>query len=106
MDGSSAHGSARAQPGSPAAYWLRLVTDHVVPGTLFALLAYAQAYSAYGVLRGEVAAELDTTARSLLIAQRLVATLFYLLAAYLFTIRAPRQGPRSGPIGAIIALAG
>ncbi len=92
---------------SPVGYWLGLTSDHVLPGTLFALIAYAQAYSVYQVLQASgTAGGLDPNARGWLIAQKCLTVLFFLLAAYLCTVRAPRRGPRAGPFGAVVAVAG
>jgi len=94
-------------PHSPINYWLGLIFDHVLPGTLFALIAYAQLYAVYGMLQGGAPASgPEADARGWIIAQRCMSAVFYLLAAYLFTVRAPRRGSRTGLFGAIVALGG
>jgi protein-S-isoprenylcysteine O-methyltransferase Ste14 len=51
-------------------------------------------------------ATLDATTRSWLAVQEGFTALFFLLAAYFFTTRLPRRGPRAGPLGILVALAG
>jgi protein-S-isoprenylcysteine O-methyltransferase Ste14 len=86
--------------------WLEMALDHVIPGTLFALIAYAQLYAAYGIVTGEPIAGPHADARGWSIAQRLLSAIFYLQAAYLFTVRMPRRGSRASPAGMAIALGG
>jgi protein-S-isoprenylcysteine O-methyltransferase Ste14 len=105
----SATSPAPVQASSAPAvvHWLQLFADHVVPGTLCVLVGIANWQVAYAAWLADGAAMgLDPAARTWLILNKLVAGGFFLLVAYLFTVRAPRRGPRAAPLAAIIALAG
>jgi protein-S-isoprenylcysteine O-methyltransferase Ste14 len=98
---------AHAPTSSVAARWMGLIADHVVPGTLCLLVGIANWQTAYAAFHGVGPVEtLDVGARAWLILNKLVQGGFFLLVAYLFTVRAPRRGPRAGALPAIIALAG
>jgi protein-S-isoprenylcysteine O-methyltransferase Ste14 len=89
------------------ARWLRYFTDHVAPGTLCVLVGLANLQTAYVAGMGQgVALDLDPNARAWLAVNKAGTAAFFLLVAYLFTVRAPRRGPRAGPLGVLVALAG
>jgi protein-S-isoprenylcysteine O-methyltransferase Ste14 len=102
-----APGARTASPHRPVNRWIGLIFDHVLPGTLFAVIAYAQLYAVFGLLQGSVPASgPEADVRGWSIAQRCMSAVFFLLAAYLFTVRAPRRGSRTGLLGAVVALGG
>jgi protein-S-isoprenylcysteine O-methyltransferase Ste14 len=91
---------------SPGAYWLRLFTDHILPGSLCVLAAVAQAQIAFGVLVDGPPPGAHGQSHLWLAAQKGYTSVFYVLVAYLFTVRAQRIGPRAGLVGSVVALAG
>jgi protein-S-isoprenylcysteine O-methyltransferase Ste14 len=88
-------------------YWFRLFCDHVIPGTLCVVVAMVHMLTIYTLLvsSGQTDA-LDSTSRGWLAIQEALTALFFLLAAYYFTTRLPRRGPRAGPLGIAVALGG
>lgn len=103
-DAPGAHGATLT---STVVYWTQLMLDHALPGTLFSLIAYSQLLLVVQIIRGEdLGAGLDSTTAFWLAAQKSLAFAFYLLAALLFVTRVRRRGPRTGPLGALVALGG
>ena len=102
----SARASTERLP-SPLVNWLRLAADHIVPATLCLLVAVVQLQLAVGYWNGQgVAAGLDGFERGWLVAHKVSGASFYLLVTLLFAVRAPRRGPKAGPLGVAVALAG
>lgn len=97
----------RAPHLAPLGRWLALLPDHVLPGTLFTLVAAAYVMTLAEYWRGEGAASgLDAVAHAWLVIQRAAAAAFYSLIAVLFIFRRPRVGPRAGLVPAAVALGG
>ncbi|CAN5753595.1 hypothetical protein BH24CHL6_BH24CHL6_05820 [soil metagenome] len=88
-------------------HWIRLLTDHVAPGTLCLLVGIVKLQAAFGYWQGQgIPAGLDSFSLSWLIAHKLVGGAFYLLVTLLFVLRAPRRGPRAGVFAIAVALGG
>lgn len=85
----------------------RLLADHVVPASFFALVLIAQVMVVADIWRGQgPASGLDPAARAWLLVQRCLAIAFTGLVALLFAIRTRPVSRRARPGPALVALAG
>lgn len=87
-----------------AAPWRQILTDRVLPASLFGYLLLAQGLAAVQTWQGGAASEAPLLAWTLL--QRASSFILMTLVAALLIIRAPRLGGRAGYVQTLVAIAG